>query len=173
MNEAKAARVESGLNGIARKVLDVVPLAEAWLPQQIVGELARATGSNPDFRVVQGCLARLVDQGLVRRVDGARFQRVRPRVSLKPSKEPDTVPPSATKPDNAPPSNATPIARVDSPLDRLAVMAGALREQAQRLNAMADVIEAVALDYEAQLQRTGSDSAKLRQLQALLKGLGE
>jgi len=52
-----------------------------------------------------------------------------------------------------------------SALDRLAQLAADLR-------AMAATVEDIALDVAQEIQRIGADSEKLRQLQALLKGLG-
>lgn len=39
MNEAKIARISSGLNAIARKVLDAVPAQAIWTKTQIHAEL--------------------------------------------------------------------------------------------------------------------------------------
>lgn len=59
-SNAKLATAEQALNGAAQKILEAVPLAEAWSPSQIYGELRRA-GKNIGMDVVRGSLARLVD----------------------------------------------------------------------------------------------------------------
>lgn len=65
LNARKAARLESGLNVMARKVLDAVPIAEVWNLHQITQEVNRH-GRNVDPKVVQGCLRTLTDAGLIK-----------------------------------------------------------------------------------------------------------
>ena len=62
--------------------------------------------------------------------------------------------------------------RRDPPaIDRLAVLADKARALGQELKSLASDIESAALDAEELIQQMNKDSAKLHQLQELLKGI--
>lgn len=172
MNEAKMSRILESFNGIARKVLNAVPIEEAWTAVQIAAEMRRTTGANPDVQVVQGCLARAVESGLVREPERGRFQQVKIRHAAPAA--PKEPPPVSQKPKvvTMPAPREQPLAeQACAPLDRLGSIASMLRAKAEELEELADAIEAAALDADDRLQRVSEDSTKLRQLQAILKGL--
>lgn len=155
MNANKMARIESGLNSMAKKVLDAVPIQQAWTREQIAGELHR-TGCGAGRDVVEGCLATLKDRGAIKEPRHGHYQRITAR------------PPTAA---NDPMTSASdlPVAtaaapRADDTLSRLANLGALLRRAA-------DECDAIALDVEERVKDAGKDGAKLRQLQALLKGL--
>lgn len=75
MNAQKLARIESGLNSIAKKVLEAVPISEPWTKSQIVAEMRRA-GSQVDMRVLEGCLSTLADSGPIKEPTRGSFVRV-------------------------------------------------------------------------------------------------
>lgn len=156
MNANKMARIESGLNTMAVKVLDAVPLQEAWAKAQIVAELHR-TGCGAGRDVVDGCLATLKDRGAIKEPKPGHYQRVAVR--------------QVTANDPAPVATVHPIQPVAAPssddtLSRLANLGALLRRAA-------DECDALGLEVEERVKDAGKDGAKLRQLQAILKGLGD
>lgn len=77
MNPARLKSMEAGLTGVARKVLDATPISEGWPASRIQSEIKRLTQSQVDNKTVLGCLAHLVEQGLVKELQHGCFQRER------------------------------------------------------------------------------------------------
>lgn len=171
VNASKMHRIEQGLNGIAKKVLDAVPISEAWTVSRIVQELARTTGSTPEFRIVHGCIGRLLEQGLVREQPANCFSRVKVRQPLA-----VVVNDQKTEGDvmtAAKPATEQKALKVAEPLDRLAGLSVSMRDLSNRVAAMAKEIDEVALDVESRIESIKADTEKLRQLQSLLKSIGQ
>lgn len=185
MNQAKLERASDGLNGMARKVLDAVPIAERWTRHAIVSEMHRATGCSPDLRVVEGCLAQLQDKGLITQTPqgfarvAARATRAtlamvasvdtgvgtRERTMLHERQEAqEAAQERAQDVDQGGGGDEPPSAPLD-PLTRLATVA-------QQLRILASAIESIALDSAVQNQERDKRFAKLDQLQEILKSLG-
>lgn len=155
---------QRNLTGIARKVLDAVPMQEPWGVPQILNEIARTTGSKPEHRIVVGCLRSLRDDGLIREIAPHEYQRAHSRQSIKdkgaavandPSKG-ELVMFHGAEPAPPPP-----------PLDALQRLA-ALAEDAREL---ARALDEAALEVSAQIEQLQKDTAKLHQLHELLKGI--
>jgi hypothetical protein len=169
MNESRFNAVYRGVSEQAKKVYQAVPLNEAWSMQQIMAELIRTTGQR-EHRVVSGCLNSLRDLGLVREVSPGSWMRIEVRAKVAttntepetPKKEPE-VPASNTKPAEEK-SNITPLERIGG----LTTQVLAIIKSMQQLAAD---IEVAALDVEEQIEKIQKDSARLKQLQELLKGL--
>jgi hypothetical protein len=157
MNEAKISRIESGLNGMAKKVLDAVPAQSPWSKDQIAIEIRRR-GSGADRAVLDGCLDSLRGRGLIKEPTRGQFIRVVGKITTKQPEEDITVT------NQVPPARPAPEKK-DS-LSRLA-------ELAKTLRSAADQIDAVALDVEERVQTIEKDTDKLRQLQVLLKSIGQ
>lgn len=163
MNEAKLTRMESGLNTMAKKVLDAVPIQEQWPKEKIVAELRR-TGCNAGINIIEGCLDSLRGSGLIAEPDRGQFVRkaAKPKITHQELK----IVPSISHSSGTEPTPAvTPAVKAD-PFSRIAAMAGNLRT-------MAADLEAVACDVEEMLQTVHKDTEKMRQLQALLKSIGQ
>lgn len=158
MNANKMARIESGLNTMAVKVLEAVPLQEAWNKAQIVGELHR-TGCGAGRDVVDGCLTTLKDRGAIKEPKPGHYQRVAVRQPVS-ANDPAPV---ATVHTLQP---AAPAPSSDDTLSRFANLGALLRRAA-------DECDSLALEVEERVKDAGKDGAKLRQLQAILKGLGD
>ncbi|VTU38365.1 hypothetical protein H4CHR_04407 [Variovorax sp. PBS-H4] len=159
MNANKLARIESGLNGMAKKVLEAVPMQSPWSKDQIAVELRRL-GSSASRDVIDGCLNTLCERGAVKEPTRGNFIRVLARQPITTTQEldmPATIRPIATP---APVQPAT----ADDTLSRLANLGALLRRAA-------DEAEAIALDVEDRVKAAGKDGEKLRQLQALLKSI--
>lgn len=145
----------AGQSSVARKVFEHVPISEEWASVQVARELNRATGSVMDMRVLTGCLMTLKEAGLVRLSASGCFRR-----------EPVALPsiPSATPAPMKQPNQVAPSREV-SAIDLLAGIAKSLR-------ALATEIETAAIAIEESRAKDDGELQKLRQLQALLKGLG-
>lgn len=162
MNASKIARMESGLNGMAKKVLAAVPMQEAWTLAQINFELRRV-GTRADQDVIEGCLGTLTGNGLVKQPSRGTFIRV-----TAPPKEPQTTKVNTVQHLEPRPTTKTlTVKHAPQPPDtltRLVSVAASLRE-------LADEIDSLALDVEERVQVAGKDGEKLRQLQSLLKSI--
>lgn len=160
MNAAKLARIESGLNSMAKKVLGAVPIQAPWSKEQIVSELRRA-GATVDRAVVDGCLITLCERGLVKEPSRGSFIRVIARLITQATEEfhdmsANARPAAAQQPQPSAPER-------DDSLSRLANLGALLRRAA-------DECDAIALDVEARVQAAGKEGETLRQLKALLTG---
>ena len=158
MNEAKQVRLEQGLNGVARRVLEAVPIAEPWTKGQIVSELRR-TSHSVETNVIEGCLDTLRGRGLVREPSRGQFQRVTARPKSEHQEDP--------MPEQTPRvmASAAEQAAAADPLTRMAALAADARRLAAEL-------EDVALDVTARIEATRAETEQLRQLQVLLKNIG-
>jgi hypothetical protein len=177
MNVTKLARLESGLNSMAKKVLDVVPLQEPWSKDQIASELRRI-GSSADRTVVEGCLNTLCERGVVKEPTRGYFIRITARQPAPITKEINPVSTTnASQPASAPPVEAKRLVLAFKPEhtypggDRVS-LACRMESVIDVLRQASDELLAVAIEYEEAVEQAGKDGEKLRQLQALLKSLG-
>ncbi|MBB3256884.1 hypothetical protein [Paraburkholderia sp. WP4_3_2] len=161
MTPAKYQAALSAQTGIARKVLDMVPIQDAWTRAEIAGAMKRVTKSTPDVAVLEGCLARLKDAGLIRERGAGQYQRVEVR-----EKEVPIV--STVIVANPGPKLAEQSA---SPIDVLARLAERARSMATQIVVLASDIETAALTIEQGNAESAAEAAKLRQLKDLLKGI--
>lgn len=145
------------LSVTARKVFDCVPVQEAWTSFRIGAELKRL-GTPKDRRLVDGCLASLVRDGLVEHNAAAdAFRRVEPRVS------------SPTL--NLVPKESEVSSEKPSPMERMAALADRARKLSADMKTLAEDIDAAAVLIDEEIADVGKDTSKLRQLQSLLKEL--
>lgn len=150
MTPEKQRQKLAGQTSIAQKVFQFVPVGEAWTPAQIAQAMHRTTSSRIDPHILKGCLATMADAGLIRSHRNAEFQRIQAT-----DKEPQPM--STPKPPEAKKEPA-------SAIDLLAGIAKSLRN-------LAGEIETAALAIEEGQAKSAEEVQKLRQLQALLKGL--
>lgn len=154
MNNARMRAIEQGLSGIAKKVLEAVPIENEWTTSQIITEMRRVTGAYPDKHVVDGCISALMDSKLIKEASHGHYTRVMSKPEPEPQSQPMLVSVSQPVPEPQP----------EMPMDRLAKLAEDLRK-------LATTAEDIALDIEAQIQKARADTAKFKQLQELLKGV--
>src|SRR4051812_10139518 len=84
MQPQRLAQAERALSGIAKRVLEAVPISEPWTVGQICTELRRHA-TRVDMAVVMGCLRTHVGAGLVREPTQLNFIRVQvPPLDAKP-----------------------------------------------------------------------------------------
>jgi len=153
MTAARMKILEDQQTSIARKVFAAVPIAEPWTSRAIAGEMRRLSpGNTSDLSTVEGCLNSLVEAGLVCERSG-HFQRVKVRQTSDEGAEPMTLRSVGSAPGP----------RQDV-LSRLASLA-------TRLRILADEIDAIALDADAEIAASKVGDAKLRQFKELLNNL--
>lgn len=162
MKALKLELAEQGLNGQARKVLEAVPMQEPWAKQQILAELRRV-GSNAGMDVVEACLNTLRGRGLIKEPERGKFVRV---VATERQPQPQPEETIEVERMSAPQQEEKP-----DPLAQLADIAKRLRHFSSDLSMMAAAVEDAAIAAEERIQQIKGDTAKLRQLQELLKSL--
>lgn len=165
------SKLEGGLNGVAKKVLDAVPIEEPWTRGSIYGELLR-NGRTIEHRVIDGCLSKLKDIGLVREPSPGMWMRVkaRPKLESVPTIKEPTPAAHAVKQETQV-AEPTQEPKTKDAVDRLADLAESMRTLSKLAEETARQLDAVALEVVDQLDKASQDGARLRQLQALLKGL--
>lgn len=153
VNARQLRRAEDGLTGIAKTILDAVPIAHAWNANQIVSELKRV-GRQIEHKAVLGCLDSLRGQGLIKEPERGLFMRV-------------VLKPKETKMDIGSVSvlKVPDIQKEQTPLDILASIS-------ERLRTLADDIDASAIKISEQFDARSGDTKKLQQLQQILKSIG-
>lgn len=172
------------VSAVAKKVLEAVPIADAWSRAQIRDELRRMTTSAIDGRTVDGCLSALETAGLVRQHPPHHFTQIRPHEKAeKPQKAKGEA--YAQSPET-PPTGTEILARQAEvekrgPVFTLAepVRAAAKREDllerlltlSDRLVETAAELESIRKQIRAELETADAKVVKLEQLTALLDSL--
>ena len=180
MKQTTARQTES-LNGVAARVLAVMPFAVPVTVGDICTALFRH-GSRVDFNIVQGCLRALVSSGHAKESPPGYFGRTTVATSEEP--EPKNTlrivhpQPEATMP--LPAHVAKEIAAAHTPdklterapLQDIGVLAARLREQGRHLLMWAEDLERLGLEYESRIEAAGKGNEQLAQLRRLLQNLG-
>lgn len=166
MTPARQESLVQGLNGVAKKVYECVPIAETWRAFQVMAAMRHLTGSTPDAQIVSGCLTKLVDAGLIKKTGRDAYQRRAVEQKQKPQEQKMTVVAAMT----APQVEAKPAA---SPLDLIGELANDIASAGESLKRLAKRAEDVALMVEQDREANAKAMAGYRQLKALLKGLQE
>lgn len=170
MNHARKMSLVGGLSGIAKKVFDTVPLGEEWTAGQIGAEMHR-TGTAIDMKTLQGCLASLTNQKLIKEPDPGVFTRKEKPVAKPAAQEPEyfTKPKEATvltiATSNQAKAKAAPIDVLSDICQQIDVISAGLKK-------LKGDIEVAAITIEEQFAESEKRSEKLKQLQELLKNLG-
>ena len=160
MTPAKLTIAMQGQTGIAKKVFECVPAQESWTEAQVIGALMAMTGSTPDARIVRGCLRDLADSGLIRKTDSSHWQRVRMKTKQELK---ETVMASEKK--------VCPIDPIEMLGGLATEVASLARDFDSQLKRIATQIDDAALAIAQDRESSAGAAEKLRQLQALLKGL--
>lgn len=161
VNETRFNSVVNGLNSIARKVFDVVPIESYWGVSRIQQELFR-TGSNQTKSIVEGSLKALVGNGLIIESNGL-FSRV--KITKREQK---------AVPDKKTIQKEEKIMETvkSNPFDAVREIAIKFMDAAKQINNLATEIDARLTDVEKHIAENDLDTAKLKQLQSILKSLG-
>lgn len=164
--------IYNGMNSLAKKVYDAVPIENAWSMHKIVRELQRMK-TPMEVSQVQGCLKYMLSMGIIKK-DG-EGDYIRTELKIANNNEPDEYvneePPTkeliqmATEPNKAPSTEND----VFNLLASLAQRAQDISDQADHLK---EDIEKAALTVQTEFDKNSAELGKLRQLKALLAGLG-
>jgi hypothetical protein len=165
ISQPRQLQLLAGQSSIARKVFEFVPIQDAWSTHDIHNASVTANATGVSSYAVRRALGELKDAGLIREPVGGRFQR--DAATQKTKKEP--VMNQVAKP------NVVAIKKPEGALDVLAALSGEVvnlsDEFSKRMKAMAARIEEVALSVAAEQESNAEALGKLKQLQALLKGM--
>lgn len=195
MSPAKIASLLQGQTSIARKLFEFVPIAEEWTEFQIAHEMRRVTGSAPDLKVTRGCLRDLADSGLIRRRNDhfrraqaqekpqnyseALINRIRSSQAQEKTQQKESEMPAAKAVTtlSIKPSQPKGEKRADSPIEILGDIAGSIvalgKSMAEQLHQLASRVEEAALQIEQGQEANAANLQKLKQLQQLLRSLGD
>lgn len=180
MKQATAARQAESLNGVAARVLAVMPFAAPVTVSGICTELFRA-GSRVDFSIVQGCLRALVSSGHAKESPAGQFARttVSSADEPEPKKALRVVHPQPENTMSLPAHVAKGIAESRAPehiterepLRDIGALAQRLREQGRALIMWAEDLERLGIEYEGRIDAAGQDGKQLAQLRKILSSL--
>lgn len=171
VNETRFKSVVNGLNSIAKKVFDVVPVDTYWGAARIQSELFRM-GSSQTKSIVEGSLKALVGYGLIQESQPGLFCRV--KVTKQKDKDQTIETDAPTKKQIQPKEKkmATQITAAANPFDAVREVAIKFMDAAKTINALASEIDKRLEDVEKFMAANSEEIAKLKQLQSLLKSLG-
>ena len=165
ITESQLARRYQALSVNCKKVYDAVPISEPWSTSYILSEIQRLCSYTSNMRVLTGSLQALKASGLVQEPQKGLFLRT----PIKPGKdESEAEPLEAAKQSEPTTKEEKPMSTTQKPpRNPMAI----LSELATRCKALADEIETAALEIDEYVTAKDVDAGKLKQLQALLKGL--
>ena len=161
ITEAKK-QAAHGLNGNYKKVLECIPLLEAIQSHQIIAELKRTGVSTADRAFLAKYIDSLIDEGFVVKVGADRYRRksIEPSVRLVTDELPVL------------PKNDHEQEYCEKTMADLASEVRSISSQfTARLKSIADRIDGVAILIARDKEQESEAAIKLRQLQAILKGL--
>jgi hypothetical protein len=175
MNISKLKSRLDGQTSIAKKVYECVPAQEFWTAGQICEELGRK-GQTPQKRIVEGCLSTLKESGLVVEQGPGQFKAI--VLKKKPTLE--AVPFAAFTYGSEEEVEVNTVKIVEkkpivkrTPLEILSGLATKLDCMMDEMDDLKKEIEDAALEITEQMQADDDKIKQLRQLQTLLKNLGE
>lgn len=172
MRESRFHSIFNGLSTIVKKVYESVPHQTPWDSNQIHNDLFRSGTSACDLRATRGCLDTLVRCGLVKESTQGMFIRIPVERPEPKANKPLPKQDAAQEPQTEHTNESETMSKTESPIEKigkLALQANALLAMAKKLTAD---IETVAIEVEEMFSTRDAETAKLRQLQALLKSLG-
>jgi hypothetical protein len=176
MKESRQRQLLEGQSSVARKVFEGVPIQEAWAENEILKAM-RTSGVTIAAHTIRACLLDMKDVGLIKEPRQGQFQRAPVQPYLRQS---EAVAPKPVENNPIPASEPvmqTPTAKTPTPLDLLGTVATELvllsSEFSERMKALADRVEDVALSVAAQRESDAAIIAQATQLKELLKGFGQ
>lgn len=177
MTPSKFQLILNGQTNTAKKVYQAVPMQEAWSSARIHQELLRINeGGGRDIRVTAGCLKALKEAGLLKEPERGEYMRLDIRTPRPPrmvtfadqEQQQETIEVQAM-PIIA--INPTKTQQKPSPMELLAALASRSKELGRLASSLEADIEAAAITIEDYIANEAANSAKLKQLQELLKNL--
>lgn len=168
MNARKLESKYRGLSAMEKKIYDAIPIQDKWTIPQIIAELTRC-GSRPDHGQVLRVCRELCESGLVvEYAIGGKNNGYFSRVQIEKPKqvEESIMAELAQKPTQAEVVPIKTAPQKKGPMELLAELASKARQFAEEL-------DNAALEIEQEFQTSEAKSEKLKQLQALLKGIAD
>lgn len=173
MNPRRVQSLLDQQSMVAKKVYSCVPTEVPSPAGEISNAVMTSFGTSPGVHVVRGCLARLVDAGLVRERNGS-FTRTPVRdvpadddIIIMPTPIPPTE--KATEVVSAEPIAIERLSKLGSALRELAAAAQNLHVKAMLA---AEEADAIGVQVDDEVRQYSQSAEKLRQLQTLLRGIG-
>lgn len=165
--ESRIQQLLAGQSSTAQKIYPHVPIQEPWSAHDIYCAALAKNSTSVSIYAVRRALGELKDAGIIREPVGSKFQRDAVTIKLRIDKPmqkavSDTVV-SIKKPEV---QALDALAGLSSEVVALGVEFGS------RMKTLAGRIEEVALAVEAERESNAQASAKLKQLQSLLKDIG-
>lgn len=177
ISAARLKELLGGMNTAAKKVYEDVPINETWAATTICAVSNKSR--NVSYEVVRGCLDALVRAGLIRQTkDGFQREPVRPAIKkvenlagLRDALE-ETKPQEKEVPMHAPANKAAPKPCVVDIISDLAQQLAAMSlRHGQEIKTLADLVSDAAIDVQSALEENSEAVSKLKQLQAIFKGI--
>lgn len=177
----------NGLTGVIRKVYDAVPMQTPWNAHEIGQELFRTGKSGVDAHTLKGCLNSLSKYGMVREPTRGYFMRLpvaKPVEEesfildslldeLYPDQESTETPEKEVAAPTQQESTTMQTTKQETPIEKIGRLASTVQAMQSTLKQLASDIDTVAIEVEEMFTSRDAETAKLRQLQALLKSLGD
>ena len=178
MNAAKLKIKLDGQTSLAKKVYECTPAQELWSAGQICDEMRRK-GQVPNKRLVEGCLNTLKDSGLVVEQGQGLFKAIvikkKPTIFIE--TENDVIPFAAYQAGSEEEVEVNTVKKIETkrktPIEILSGLATKIENVMDDLDDLKKEIEDAALEITDQMSADDDKIKQLRQLQALLKNLGE
>jgi len=167
LSEFRIQQLLAGQSSTAQKIYQHVPIQEPWSAHDIHCAALKVNATSVSVHAVRRALGELKEAGIIREPLGSKFQRDATTVKLRietPMSKPATETIVALKKPEVPALDA--LAGLSAEVVALA------NEFSARMKAMATRIEEVALSVEAEREGSAQATAKLKQLQSLLKEIG-
>ncbi len=152
----------------AQKVYSAVPDGQFWPIPKIAAEMKRL-GQNPEISHVAGCLGTLLHVGLVTEQLRGHFSKAEIKEPVKLFERLKTV---AAQPKEENMKTATQPVSKKTPLEILGDISSRAIALSDMVKKFAADIENAAIEIQQQIETGDEETAKLRQLQSLLKSLG-
>lgn len=167
ITESQFSRRYHALSVNCKKVYDAVPIAEPWSTSYILSEIQRLCSYTSNMRVLTGSLQSLKASGLVQEPTKGLFVRTPVKPGKDESEAEQITDAKTQQPEPTKEEKTMPAPAQKQPRNPMAI----LSELATRCKALADEIETAALEIDEYVTAKDVDAGKLKQLQALLKGL--
>lgn len=166
----------NGLSAIAKKVYDAVPIEAPYNTNAICAAMRQAGCGTVDIRTVQGCLNGLIADGLIKEPNPGRF--IKPAKKKKQPEDKKIIEFAETsKPHIVEKQEMTnQIANKPqgkSAIELLSDLSDRVSSLSKALKQIVDDIDAAAIELSDSMKKNRDDAEKLKQLQALLKSIGD
>lgn len=167
ISRARFEELKRSQTTTAQKVLAAVPIQEKWGVGQITAELVRR-GVAIQHKILVGCLADLTENGLVEEGPKLSFKVVQIREPATKGGEEEDM-----KHVNVKLTGAASEKVKRDPMTILEDLARTAMSVSEKLKELSEDIGNAAVEIQLQVETDKEALAKLRQLQSLLKTLGE